>query len=81
MFPAIERLIRECEESPTAAPNVDRVTDARRELDTYRMTSGVVGPMQTAQINQLLFALLQQTSASGERRIVISSYPACNSEA
>ena len=35
MLHAIHRLIRECEENPLAAPNVDAVTDARIELDAH----------------------------------------------
>ena len=39
MLAAIEALIRECEDNPLAAPNVDRVADARCELEAYRRTS------------------------------------------
>lgn len=53
-------------------------TKLERDLSTH-----IDGASETdaAKINQLLLALLHQTAQDSQKRIMITSYPACNSEA
>lgn len=58
-LPAITRLIEECEQHPCAAPNVDKVADARSELNMLVLKSKLLrrlaaraSPSQVARMNE-----------------------------